>query len=171
MVNSYDEALEYPYLSPANRQKREVDEICNHYLYGNKTNVKVPAHAGDNDTHVDIANVTRTATGPGDTKRQITLPIIEEYTTTQTLGNYWNEKDVLIHVAYVNNPMETVSVYEPLHDGTCHSDTRRNATVLQSATSRQCLLAVNAGLFNTKTGECYGKLHHIFDIVSLFVLI
>ena len=75
---------------------------------------------------------------------------------------------------YVNNAVETVSVYEPLHDSTCRLESLRNATVRQSAVERKCLLAVNAGMFNTTTGECLGMLDRddfsVTHFIYLFII-
>ena len=120
--------------------------------------MKYPAHPRINNTQ-GTDNIDKSKSkGDNTDGENIYLPLIERHHTTKQVGPYsWSQRDVLLHVMYVNNSVETVSVYEPLHDGTCRRNSLRNATVLQSAMERKCLLAVNAGMFNTTTGECLGK--------------
>ena len=154
-----DHVLRYPYkLHTHRRSEREVD-ACKNHPYGLNTNVKYPAHPRVNLTESSLSSA-ETVKGDKDKHNDIYLPLVERHHTTKEVGPYsWEKRDVLLHVMYVNNPVETVSIYEPLHDGTCKLDGLQTATVCQSAASRRCLLAVNAGLFNTSTGQCYGKYH------------
>lgn len=70
-------------------------------------------------------------------------------------GQYWDEKDVYGHVYSVNDPYMTMSILEPGGEGGCL--TQQRVSLLNSIDSRHCLLAVNAGFFNTTSGACYGK--------------
>ncbi|KAL4234246.1 hypothetical protein ACF0H5_005896 [Mactra antiquata] len=138
-VFCYEESdLEYPYKSSeTGRQKRD----CTKYSYGPKTSITYVAHKTltDNDNH------------------KLTLPIAESHFTTATINQYYySENDIQVHLAYIHDPVKTVSVYEPLRDGTCSNYTR--ATVLESAINRNCILATNAGFFSTSTGECLGNI-------------
>lgn len=144
-VDTSDDVLEYPYRSSqTGRYKRD----CTHYRNGNQPNSTFPAHGGDKHD--------RDADADADADI-VTLPIIEDHHTTVTFDKSGpNEKHILLHVAYVNNPEKTLSVYEPLHDGTCRKNNATRAEVTDSAETRHCLLATNAGFFNTTTGACYG---------------
>ena len=136
--DSSDAVLEYPYkVDSGNRVKRD----CSHVAYGHLDSKTFPAHG------------TRGSSGKGSSDK-LTLPIIESKQLTVNIG----DRDVKIHIAYINNPVKTVSVYEPLHDGTCKplNESFTVAKVQKTAESKHCLLATNAGLFNTHTGACYG---------------
>lgn len=152
-----DSSHQYPYRSDSSRRTERDIATCDPHPFGSTTNVKYPAHPRVNKTlDVDSSYVKGHKGGKKD-KETIYLPLIERHHTTKQVGPYsWSQRDVLLHVMYVNNSVETVSVYEPLHDGTCRPESLRNATVRQSAASRKCLLAVNAGMFNTTTGQCLG---------------
>ena len=151
-----DYVLRFPYKLYTNQRSERDTEACENYPYGLTTNVKYPAHPRVNLTEPGVSK-EKVPKEKSKTRDTIYLPLIERHHTTKKVGTYsWKERDVLVHVMYVNNPVETVSVYEPLHDGTCKQDSLANATVQQSAAERRCLLAVNAGFFNTSTGECFG---------------
>lgn len=59
------------------------------------------------------------------------------------------------HHTVVYNSRSMFSVLEPSNRGGC-SDRKTN-TVLQSSKQKDCFVAVNAGFYNEKTGECYGN--------------
>lgn len=138
-TDTYDSVLQYPYKTTGNsRVKRD----CKHYAYGHKAGEWSVAHGRDKEGISD----------------ELTLPIVESLHSTYTVAeNSYNARDILLHVAYVHNPMKTVSVYEPLHDGTCKMRNRTLAKVKTTAEIRHCIVASNAGLFNTKNGACYGR--------------
>ena len=71
-------------------------------------------------------------------------------------GPLWDEVDVLGRQYTIYNPHLTVSVLEPGYEGGCRA--KQRATVLQSISDKKCLLAFNAGFFNTSSGDCYGSL-------------
>ncbi|XP_013791601.1 N-acetylglucosamine-1-phosphodiester alpha-N-acetylglucosaminidase-like [Limulus polyphemus] len=60
------------------------------------------------------------------------------------------------HYSIVSDPLRTISILEPKQVGGCELKIRE--TVANSATQRNCLLAINAGFFNTHTGACLGNL-------------
>ena len=86
---------------------------------------------------------------------------IEFFHGSESFGRYNDKRFVFYHLAYINNPRNTLSVYEPLIDGTCQNGSFHPATVIESGLSRKCKLATNAGLFNTKTGACYGNISRL----------
>ena len=149
--------MRYPYILDKHRRSERDIVACDPHPYGLTTNVKYPAHPLVNKTQLTAESDTTTKGENVLHETMVYLPLVERHHTTNTMGPYYNKRDVLMHVMYVNNPLQTVSVYEPLHDGSCKSGQLKNATVRQSAAERKCLVAVNAGLFNTSTGQCYGK--------------
>lgn len=58
------------------------------------------------------------------------------------------------HLAIASDPKNSVSVLEAV-DGGCQTKTRRKVST--ASVNGQCQVAVNAGYFNTHTGQCYGK--------------
>ncbi|XP_072169592.1 N-acetylglucosamine-1-phosphodiester alpha-N-acetylglucosaminidase-like [Diadema setosum] len=58
------------------------------------------------------------------------------------------------HIAWINNPARTFSVLEPSGAGGCADHLL--TTVAVSARQENCLLAVNAGFFDTSDGGCLG---------------
>ena len=92
------------------------------------------------------------------TDSNISQPLVQLFHSSKTVSElYYDKRYAFYHIAYVSEPAKTVSVYEPHHDGTCNNGSYQLTNVLDSAKSRKCILAVNAGLFNTKTGACYGE--------------
>ena len=67
-------------------------------------------------------------------------------------GDNW----VYGHIATVSNPLQSLSVLEPLEAGGCQHNKR--ATVATSSGQMKCRVAVNAGFFNTHTGSCLGNI-------------
>ena len=55
----------------------------------------------------------------------------------------------------MNNPARTLTVLEPGGRGGCENRTR--STVRDTARTQQCVLATNAGFYNTTTDECLGE--------------
>ena len=55
----------------------------------------------------------------------------------------------------MNNPARTLTVMEPGGRGGCENRTR--STVRETARTQQCVLATNAGFYNTTTDECLGE--------------
>lgn len=93
-----------------------------------------------------------------------TQPLVEIFHSGKVVSDlYYDKRYALYHIAFVSNPVQSVSVYEPHHDGTCKNGSYRLTNVMESARARNCILAINAGLFNTETGACYGK--YIFKMI------
>ncbi|XP_072013869.1 N-acetylglucosamine-1-phosphodiester alpha-N-acetylglucosaminidase-like [Amphiura filiformis] len=108
---------------------------CQNAKYGNVTHQSQPSYNHPNNS---IAKVT--------------LPIV----TVKRFFDDFSNRVSPGHIAYINNPLRTFSVLEPFEVGGC--DSKRRATVEESAEQRKCLVATNAGYFNTHTGECYGNI-------------
>lgn len=85
----------------------------------------------------------------------MTLPIVDIRFTTVTVNQYtYDQRDIRVHIAFVHDPERTVSVYEPMEDGTCSNNI--TASVPDSSKNRNCILATNAGFFIPKSGTCLG---------------
>ncbi|XP_046585412.1 LOW QUALITY PROTEIN: N-acetylglucosamine-1-phosphodiester alpha-N-acetylglucosaminidase-like [Haliotis rubra] len=128
-----------PYLSRhgGRRTHREVRD-CQHIKYGNLTHSKHKAHSSVN----------------------LTLPLVESRHQLKSIGEYYyNKRTVTVLFQKVNNPVKTFSVLEPGTPGTCLNGSAERATVRESAKQKHCILATNAGFFNTHTGECYGNIY------------
>ncbi|XP_023231303.1 N-acetylglucosamine-1-phosphodiester alpha-N-acetylglucosaminidase-like isoform X1 [Centruroides sculpturatus] len=70
--------------------------------------------------------------------------------------NRSNQNDFVYgHYSIVYDPLHTLSVLEPSHEGGCSHNVRE--TVANTALKNKCLVAVNAGYFNTLTGACLGN--------------
>lgn len=63
----------------------------------------------------------------------------------------------MFHFQRVYNPLKTFSVLEPLQPGTCMPGKAMRATVQETSRTRNCIVAANAGFFNTTSGECLGE--------------
>ncbi|XP_071957605.1 N-acetylglucosamine-1-phosphodiester alpha-N-acetylglucosaminidase-like [Antedon mediterranea] len=115
---------------------REVRD-CQPVKYGNVTHTIIPSHGQNSST--------------------ITLPI----TTTKRFvrdfqTSIYEKRTSGGHITFINNPSRTLSVLEPLENGGCGGN--RRATVLKSSEQRKCIVSMNAGFFNTHTGECLGNI-------------
>ncbi|XP_038069991.1 N-acetylglucosamine-1-phosphodiester alpha-N-acetylglucosaminidase-like [Patiria miniata] len=82
----------------------------------------------------------------------VTLPIA---TTKQFMDSSLYFRTSFGHLTIVNDPLRTLSVLEPLGIGGCSLGLRVRVT--RSAKQKRCLVAMNAGFFNTHTGGCYGN--------------
>ncbi|CAD5111175.1 DgyrCDS511 [Dimorphilus gyrociliatus] len=80
--------------------------------------------------------------------------------TKKFFARSFENKYVKIHMYLINNPSLTLSVVEPGGEGGCKKGSPTLQTVRETAKTKKCRLAINAGFFNTTTNECYG------DIVS-----
>ncbi|XP_069113869.1 N-acetylglucosamine-1-phosphodiester alpha-N-acetylglucosaminidase-like isoform X2 [Argopecten irradians] len=111
---------------------------CHHVKYGNMTSSTVIAR--------DFQN------------KDLELPLMETRYTFEDIGPFFNRKNVFIHYTIVNNPYKTLSVLEPLQEGGCRDGiTGDRETVVKSAEQMKCMVAINAGLFNTTSGSCLGN--------------
>ncbi|XP_071481488.1 N-acetylglucosamine-1-phosphodiester alpha-N-acetylglucosaminidase-like [Diadema antillarum] len=113
------------------RSHRQIRE-CQPIVYGNVTHHAQKSH-GRNSTNV-----------------QYPITTLKHFYDDFPIG-----QRVPGRIAWVNSPMHTVSVLEPFESGGCTNKLR--ATVAMSAKQEDCLLAVNAGFFNTRQGDCYGN--------------
>ncbi|XP_041377182.1 N-acetylglucosamine-1-phosphodiester alpha-N-acetylglucosaminidase-like [Gigantopelta aegis] len=120
---------------PRLRRNRHIRE-CQSFKYGNVTHSKHPAHKSD----------------------KIDFPLIVSKHALHDIGDAWNKRVVNLHYELVGNPLRTLSVLEPLAPGSCRKGEGLRATVKQSSRQANCLLAINAGFFNTHTGECHGNI-------------
>ncbi|XP_060601860.1 N-acetylglucosamine-1-phosphodiester alpha-N-acetylglucosaminidase-like [Ruditapes philippinarum] len=139
-IDPSDVVLEYPYkVDGGIRVKRD----CSHVAYGHLDSQTYPAHGTEDKDGKGVSD-------------KLTLPIVDSQQLTVTVFG----RNVKVHIAYIHNPMKTFSVYEPLHEGTCklRDKTINLAKVQVTAESKRCLVATNAGLFNTHNGACYGNI-------------
>ncbi|XP_043543964.1 N-acetylglucosamine-1-phosphodiester alpha-N-acetylglucosaminidase isoform X2 [Chiloscyllium plagiosum] len=119
-----------------------------------------PLEHGSQHTHryvrdcqpIVFGNVTH-ETWPAD--KSTNLPVTR---TTVFVSNFPIDggklKAVTGHLTFVNNPLRTVSVLEPLKSGGCSESYR--ATVQETIKSKTCLVAQNGGFFDMDTGRCLG---------------
>lgn len=121
---------------PKKRTNRDV-AACQNVRYGNVTHSKIKAS----------------------TDEHLILPLVQTRQAVISVGEFYMQRDELLHYAIVNNPLETVSVVEPEFDGSCQEGNDSRRTVLETSSRKQCLLAVNAGFFNTKNGQCLGEFY------------
>lgn len=108
---------------------------CQHISYGNVTRSKYKAQAFNN--------------------ADISVPVMETRHAVIDVGPYFNKRGVEVHFTVVNNPLKTFSVLEPAKIGGCEDQVR--STVIESGKQKNCLVAVNAGFFNTHNGSCLGN--------------
>ncbi|BFZ19226.1 hypothetical protein BsWGS_22265 [Bradybaena similaris] len=120
---------------PLHRRHRET-QACQSVKYRNVTHTKHRAQAG-----VPV------------------LPLFQSHHIVKEIGSSsWDKKLIYVNHQIVNNPLTTWSVLEPGHPGTCQNGSAERATVQTSSQQKQCLVAANAGFFNTHTGECLGNI-------------
>ena len=134
MIQKYLESHSFKH--HGHRHTRE----CQHVVYGNVTKSKVKAH--------------------GIGSPEIILPIAETRHAVLLVGNSFDTKVDQVHLTKVNNPLSTVSVLEPGSIGGCHVHNR--STVIETAKQKNCMVAINAGFFNTSDGSCKGIIHNTF---------
>lgn len=60
------------------------------------------------------------------------------------------------HLTSITNPLQSLSVLEPLRSGGCGGNL--TSTVAMTSKQMKCHLAVNAGFFNTHTRSCLGNI-------------
>lgn len=61
------------------------------------------------------------------------------------------------HLIILSDPLNTLSVLEPDQSGGCSLNIRQS--VSNTSKKGNCILALNAGYFDTKKGSCYGNLY------------
>ena len=130
---------------PRLRRNRHIRE-CQNIKYGNVTHSKYRAHKSN----------------------KIHFPLLVSKYALHEIGESWNKRIVNLHYGLVENPLRTLSVLEPAMPGSCRKGEGQRATVRQTSQQANCQLAVNAGYFNTHTGECLGKIFNTEFIDVLF---
>lgn len=128
-----------PYLhyhGPVHRTLRET-RACQHVRYGNLTYSLHPVHSNQSapshvvDIHHKLAQLGRP---------------------------YYDQRLVSLRYQRVHNPLRTFSILEPRRPGSCQVGKGDRATVQETAATRNCIVAANAGFFNTHTGACLGNI-------------
>ncbi|RUS85002.1 hypothetical protein EGW08_007247, partial [Elysia chlorotica] len=124
--------------APLSREHRDV-KSCQRVLFENVTHTKhLAAGAG--------------VTGPP------SLPLVESHYFLDTVGqSYWDRKEVSVLHQVIPNPLTSLAVLEPGRPGSCDNGTDGRTLVRDTATLNDCILATNAGMFNTHTGACLGN--------------
>ncbi|XP_033117244.1 N-acetylglucosamine-1-phosphodiester alpha-N-acetylglucosaminidase-like [Anneissia japonica] len=138
-------------------QSTVMNDILSPYKLGHHNPQKSHRQVRDCQP-VKYGNVTHTVTpSHGQNSSTITLPIT---TTNRFVRDFqfsvFEKRTSMGHITFVNNPSRTISVLEPFEKGGCKEN--RRATVLKSSKQKKCLVAINAGFFNTHTGECHGNI-------------
>ncbi|KAL7979086.1 hypothetical protein Chor_015110 [Crotalus horridus] len=132
--NSLNDDVLLPYLLPQHgpRHHHRYVRDCQGLLHGNATHETWPSH--------------NSTTSP--------LPVI--YTFVSDIPPHRsNRRRVYGHLTVVPDPLRTFSVLEPGGPGGCHF--RHRATVEETVSRRQCLVAQNGGYFDMNTGACLGN--------------
>ncbi|KAJ8042249.1 N-acetylglucosamine-1-phosphodiester alpha-N-acetylglucosaminidase [Holothuria leucospilota] len=129
------------------------------YLVDKQAKASTHSHRHVRDCQLKkYGNVTHeTQASHGFASSDITLPITK-------VSHFMDEFDSQLgvpesnngHFAVINDPAKTVSVLEPFAEGGC--DEKYRASVVEMAKKHDCLIAVNAGFFNTHTGDCFGNI-------------
>ncbi|KAK7481658.1 hypothetical protein BaRGS_00027031 [Batillaria attramentaria] len=136
---THDGDILRPYLGhhgPVHRRLRDTQE-CQHVRYGNTTYSLHPAHKNQS-----------TVTHLADVRHKIVV-----------IGTpYYDQRVVTLRFQRVYNPRSTFSVMEPEHPGSCGEEKDVRASVQETAATRDCVVATNAGFFDTHTGACLGNI-------------
>ncbi|GFR87745.1 N-acetylglucosamine-1-phosphodiester alpha-N-acetylglucosaminidase-like [Elysia marginata] len=115
---------------------------CRRLLYGHGTFSKYRA-ASPNMTHLEDA------------------PLVEMHVHRVRGRGYLGQSTVPLLQQIITRPLDTLSILEPRHRGACtyhRYGMRRLVTVRETAAQDDCLLAINAGFFNSQTGACLGNI-------------
>ncbi|XP_026559907.1 N-acetylglucosamine-1-phosphodiester alpha-N-acetylglucosaminidase [Pseudonaja textilis] len=132
--NSLNDDVLLPYLPPHHGPQHHHRYVrdCQALLHGNATHETWPS---DNSTASPLA---------------VTYTFVSDFPP-----HHPNRRQVYGHLTMVRDPLRTFSVLEPGGPGGCHF--HRRATVEETVSRSQCLLAQNGGYFDTKTGACLGN--------------
>ncbi|XP_070587004.1 N-acetylglucosamine-1-phosphodiester alpha-N-acetylglucosaminidase-like [Erythrolamprus reginae] len=132
--NSLNDDLLLPYLPPQHgpRHHHRYIRDCQVLLRGNATHETWPC---DNSSASPLA---------------MTYTFVSDFPP-----HHPNRRQVYGHLTIVRDPLRTFSVLEPGGPRGCHL--HRRATVEETVSQSQCLVAQNGGYFNTKTGACLGN--------------
>ncbi|ETE62330.1 N-acetylglucosamine-1-phosphodiester alpha-N-acetylglucosaminidase, partial [Ophiophagus hannah] len=134
MRNSLNDDLLLPYLPPRHGPQHHHRYVrdCQALLHGNATHETWPS---DNSTASPLA---------------VTYTFVSDFPP-----HHPNRRQVYGHLTIVRDPLRTFSVLEPGGPRGCHF--HRRATVEETVSRSQCLVAQNGGYFDTKTGACLGN--------------
>lgn len=97
----------------------------------------------------------------------ISLPFFKVKRFVKEVSFQFRKRIIRGHYIIISDPVKTLSVLEPDQAGGCNLNIRQ--TVSHTSTKGNCLLAVNAGYFDTKKGTCYGNFICIY-YMNLFVI-
>ncbi|CAH1779727.1 unnamed protein product [Owenia fusiformis] len=114
------------------RHSHRVTRDCQPKKYGSLTHEQYPAHSGPSDT------------------------VVQSDYFIKKVGEWWDQKNVIGRYSVISDPLHTVSVVEPSGPGGCERHNR--STVRETSAVKKCIIAQNAGLFNTSSGECHGNI-------------
>ncbi|KAK3761077.1 hypothetical protein RRG08_022481 [Elysia crispata] len=123
-----------------------------HWLHGNTTCERLLHGQGVFSRH--------RAAKPN-TTRQDEPQLVEMHVHHVPGKGYLGQKTVPLLQQIITRPLDTVSILEPRHRGACNSHRhgmKRLVPVRETASQDECLLAINAGFFNTLTGACLGNI-------------
>ena len=137
-----EEDLLLPYLKLHDDPKRNLRHVreCQHIIHGNHT---YESYQGNNASEKNIVQSLKYLSHSFRHKKSL----FEEV-----------KKNVRGHIAVVNNPLATISVLYPEDVLTCSAFSGARQTVSETARNGKCILAINAGFFNTHTAGCLGNI-------------
>ncbi len=73
------------------------------------------------------------------------------------IGSYWDERFLYGHHFVINHPEKTLSFLEPQKEGGCAENMRARVQDTSMSYRQHCIIASNAGFFNTTDGSCIGQ--------------
>eukprot|EP00794_Sanderia_malayensis_P011266 gene11266-12446_t len=136
----------YPAHTDIKRNHRYVRE-CEHIKHSNATTYEVY------QKHISQSNATNTSADILGSMRYLTSRIEERKSVLEIDSRY-----VHGHIAVVNNPLQTFSIIYPNNKLSCDENFGERDSVSTTARSSNCIVATNAGFFNTHTGGCLGNI-------------
>lgn len=132
------------------------DQLIAQYFTSHQTKVHSHRHTRDCQ-HISYGNVTNSKQyAHGAESTDIEQPFIETRHVIKPVGFIYNQRFTHIRLTKISYPLRTLSVLEPKERGGCNDQIR--VTVAESALQKNCLVAINAGFFNTHNGSCLGKM-------------
>ncbi|GFO20738.1 N-acetylglucosamine-1-phosphodiester alpha-n-acetylglucosaminidase-like [Plakobranchus ocellatus] len=130
---------EQAYILPSHRHVHRHlrdAEGCKPVVYRNTTHSKHPAASGTSSRS-----------------------LVETHYRLVELGtSSWDKRPTTVLHQVVNSPLNTLSILEPGHPGSCQNGTDGRSLVRETAVRNDCIVAINAGLFDTQTGACLGNI-------------
>ena len=134
VYHQYDLLEPYLYHHGPTHHHRVVRE-CQPPTFGNDTYEEIPAHRQSSLTPYSS--------------------VVECREFVKKISYYWEETYVSGHHILISEPDKTLSILEPLRAGGCEDEIV--ATVSETAKQKDCIVAVNAGFYNTTSHACYGR--------------